>query len=210
MDSNNSAEEKKRFARIRRVKWLLRPLPRRAVLHRYPFISRFAQLARKMPYLWSFRPREVVPALYAGFIIAFLPLLGIQVPIAFGAAILFRANLPITVALQFISLPFTVPIIWWISYNVGDFFIGFFGSETTIQQAEALGRSQVGLIKNGLRGYMCITVGGLILGYFSGFVSSLVYRMAAVTKASKSRSRAKSDPDIDPSGGDENSSCDKA
>ncbi|HCR37111.1 MAG TPA: hypothetical protein DIU37_03070, partial [Opitutae bacterium] len=55
------AEKQERYSRIRRVKKLLRPLPRRANIHRYPFIKWFANAAHKRPYLWSFRTKEVTP-----------------------------------------------------------------------------------------------------------------------------------------------------
>jgi uncharacterized protein len=108
-----------RFARIRRAKWLLRFTPRRASLHRYPFIGRFADFARKRSYLWSFRTDQVRPALYAGSIIALLPILGVQIPVAFVLAIIFRSNVMLLVGLQFITNPFTAWFIYPATYQVG-------------------------------------------------------------------------------------------
>jgi uncharacterized protein len=94
-----------RRSRLRR---LLRPLPRRGNLHRYPIINWFAEHARRRPFLWSFKRSQVLPALYWGSVISLLPLYGVQLLIAFAAALLFRANLTIIVALQFITNPLTV------------------------------------------------------------------------------------------------------
>ena len=69
------ARKQKRI-RIRRAKQLLRPLPRKATLHRWPALKWFADTARKRPYLCSFRILEVSLALYLGFAIVFLPIVG--------------------------------------------------------------------------------------------------------------------------------------
>ncbi len=90
----------RRHVRIRRAKRFLRPLPRKATLHRWPILKRFAETARKRPYLWSFRQREVNIALYIGFVITFLPLVGIQFILAFAAALTLRANLPVIMGTQ--------------------------------------------------------------------------------------------------------------
>ncbi|PJF37773.1 MAG: DUF2062 domain-containing protein, partial [Phototrophicales bacterium] len=95
-------------------------MPRRATLHNYPFIKFFAESARKRAYLWSFRVSEVIPAIYAGSIISFLPLYGIQIPLAFACALLFRANLMILVGLQFITNPVTIVPIYSLEYFLGD------------------------------------------------------------------------------------------
>src|SRR3546814_6139453 len=39
---------------------LLRPLPRRANVSRYPVIKWFAGLARRLPFLWSFRAQHEI------------------------------------------------------------------------------------------------------------------------------------------------------
>ena len=72
-----------KFRHIRRTKWWLRRLPRRARLRRYPIIKFFAHYALRRPYLWSFRSEHVTPAIYAGFILTLLPLYGIQILLAF-------------------------------------------------------------------------------------------------------------------------------
>ena len=41
--------------RRRRIRRWLKPLPRRASIHRYPILNRFADFARRRPYLWSFK-----------------------------------------------------------------------------------------------------------------------------------------------------------
>ena len=107
--------------RIRRAKQFLRPLPRKATIHRWPVLKWFANTARKRPYLWSFRVREVSIALYLGFVISFLPLPGIQFLIAFAAAWILRANLPIIMGAQLITNLATM----WLIYPA----LGAFGTQ---------------------------------------------------------------------------------
>ena len=94
---------KQKRLRIRRAKQLLRPLPRKATLHRWPVLRWFADKARKHPYLWSFRKREVSLALYLGFVIAFLPIVRIQFILAIASAWVLRANLPVMMGKQLVT-----------------------------------------------------------------------------------------------------------
>lgn len=178
-------ERKQRHSRIRRVKKFLRPLPRRANVHRYPVIKWFADAARKRPYLWSFRSSEVVPALYAGFILTFIPLYGIQIPTAFVLSLLFRANLPVLIALQFISNPLTVPPIYIADYYTGKFILSFMGGAPALP-AEVqdianpeTAKKAAGAVRQGFSIFGYTMVGGAIIGYFCGFISSAIYRIGS-------------------------------
>lgn len=115
---------------LRRRRWLrrlLRPLPRRANVRRYPVIKWFAEHAGRYPFLWSFKRQHVLPALYAGSVLALLPLYGVQLPIAFLIAVLLRANLTLTVALQFLTNPFTLVPIYGATAWVGSKLMTAFG-----------------------------------------------------------------------------------
>lgn len=98
---------------------LLKPLPRRANLGRYPVLRWFKGIAARAPFLWSFRQSHVLRAIYAGSLIAFMPLVGLQVLIAFIAALMLRANLTIAVALQFITNPLTMAPIYYATWRAG-------------------------------------------------------------------------------------------
>ncbi len=179
MTADEARLKEEHFSRIRRIKRLLRFLPRKGNVHTYPVIRFFAATARKTPFLWSFKVPEVVRALYAGCILTFLPLLGVQIPLAFGAAFLFRANLPIILGLQFLSTPFTVPFLYTAAYFIGDFLLSIFGNQATIEEVGTIA-TEAGFVQKGVYWYAAISLGGLVIGYFSGFVSSLVYRVAAI------------------------------
>lgn len=187
MDPEESEFREARWRRIRRVKRWLRPLPRRATIHRYPILKFFAETARKRAYIWSFRIENAVPAIYAGCILTLLPLYGLQIAGALLLTLVLRANLPILVGLQVVSNPITVFPIWFSAYQVGRIVLGVLGIE-----AAPLARSEVhALLYNfthGLWGdnmerllsvFGVTSLGAIVMGSFFGLIGSTVYRIVA-------------------------------
>lgn len=176
----------KYFERVRRVKRWLRPLPRRATVHKYPVLKWFAEAARKRSYLWSFKREEVILAIYVGSILTFLPLYGIQIGLGLLAAMLFRCNLMVVIALVMVSNPLTVGPMWFCNYYVGDFLLNVFSIDASAMHIEGVRsiEAEEGVklgegMKKAIHYYGAISLGGLILGYFSGFILSLIYQLAA-------------------------------
>ena len=195
----------KRHERIRRVKRLMRPLPRRSNVHRYPFLKWFAQTARKRSYLWSFRRQYIIPAIYVGCILSMLPIYGIQVPLAFFLAIVLRCNLMIMIATQFITNPVTAVPLYTIACFVGlqilsltgydipggsawefagimasnlkAILFSVVGNASAQQSVHALVQeSGMSLMKLGYLAFISTVIGGAIIGYFIGFIFSCVYQ----------------------------------
>jgi uncharacterized protein (DUF2062 family) len=111
------------FARIRRAKFWLRFMPRRARFHTYPLIGRFAEFARKRNYLWSFRYPQLRASFYVGSILSLMPAMGVQLPLAFALALLLRTNVMILGGLQFITNPVTAAPIYIGTWKLGMFVI---------------------------------------------------------------------------------------
>jgi hypothetical protein len=95
-------------------------MPRRALLHKYPVIGRFAHRLRRHTCLWSFRREDVRRAYYAGSVLAFLPLLGIQMPIAVAAAVVLRSNVMVMGGLQFLTNPVTAAPVYYVTHRLGE------------------------------------------------------------------------------------------
>lgn len=140
--SDHEFERMRRHANTRRAKKMLRYAPRRAVFHRYPFIGRFAALARRRAYLWSFKPQHVRPAIYAGAVLSLWPVMGIQLILAFIAALTMRSNIMVVGVLQFITNPLTAAPIYYVTYRVGKYVLaltGFTGGAAPqVDQADAV------------------------------------------------------------------------
>jgi len=183
------------FARIRR---LLRPLPRRTNLHRYPVLKWFAASARKRRYLWSFKEDDTTPSFYAGAVLAMLPLYGVQLPLSLAFALVLRCNLPIVAALLFITNPLTVAPAYLTTYYVGDVILEAAGWVHEVSAEEAVAAAQQGVALFG-RGYVALTAGGLVLGLFAGGIAHVLYRLlvpravSAYTKRRDARLRAQRD-----------------
>lgn len=127
-DSHHHRQRLLHFARIRRVKWILRFMPRRARFHTYPLVGRFAGFARARSYLWSFSYPQIRPAFYLGSVLTLLPVVA-QLPIAFGLCLLFRTNFMILGGLQFASNLLTLPFIFAGCYQIGMFVLRATGLE---------------------------------------------------------------------------------
>jgi uncharacterized protein len=170
-----------RHARIRRVKQLLKWMPRRANLDRYPVVKWFAKAARKRPYLWSFKVPSCTPAFYFGSLIAFMPLMGVQIILAFAAAIFLRANLPITIGLQAISNPVTIAFLYPLNFMIGRKTMDFFGLGAELNPI--------------MSGMQATFLGGIVLGLTVGASLDLFYRLTVyeASKLASARRRERAD-----------------
>lgn len=162
--------------RVRRTKKWLRLLPRKAQLEKYPILGKFANTARKSAFLWSFRSQEVIPAFFAGWVVSLMPIMGIQIPVAIVCAFLFRANILILTALQMITNPVTVPIIWPTLYKVGQFVVHLLGNETVTTLNTGSFDSVSHASKWFLRATATTTLGGILMGYCFAFLSCFIYK----------------------------------
>lgn len=175
------------FRRVRRLKRILRPLPRRANVHRYPVLKWFASTARKRSYLWSFRKENIVPAIYIGSILALLPPPTPQMPLTLLLALLLHFNIMVGAALTFITNPFTIVPLYYADYKIGGFILDTFWhpslmEEITPEIAEIYTgptavepEVKLTIMQRVLDGWVQTAVGGLILGLIFGVVIHIAY-----------------------------------
>jgi uncharacterized protein len=170
---------------IRWLKRVLRWMPRKTNIHRYPGLGWLANAAKKRPYLWSLKYPAIAPAFYAGSILSFLPIMGIQIPVAFLFALILRANLPVMIALQFITNWVTAVPIYYTCYEIGRLILHLLGFSVENIDMQAL-REFFGNVTdknwamNGkilLRVFGVMSIGGVILGSFFALVLDASYRL---------------------------------
>jgi len=180
-DETIKLEDRRR--RIRRLKKWMRPLPRRSNIHRYPVLKWFSGTARRRVFLWSFRSREMVTALFLGLIVAFMPLVGIQMLIVFFLALWFRANLPVIVALQWVSNPFTMGPIYFADYQIGLAMMELFSiapePNPLLQPDYDWAHFELRDLGALLDTFPPMMLGGLALGSFIGLVVAVAYKWLA-------------------------------
>ena len=204
-DAEHHHQRLLRFARIRRLKLLLRYVPRRARFHTYPVVGRFAEFARKRSYLWSFRYSDLRPAFYAGSILSLMPAIGVQLPVAFILCLLLRTNFMVAGGLQFVTNIATAVFVYPVTYKVGAVVLSQTGwgpaeavppvpppeideaHTATVPEPAAdnsghlLGNWLADLaakfrVNNLTHLFNCLVVGGLIVGTVMGAVIDLLWR----------------------------------
>ncbi|MAZ89806.1 MAG: ATP-binding protein [Cellvibrionaceae bacterium] len=92
-------------------------LPDPAEFKKRPALNFMSHLLHD-PNLFHLNRHSVSGAFFIGLFTAFLPILG-QMPIAALLALVCRVNLPIAVALVWISNPITIPPIFFATYELG-------------------------------------------------------------------------------------------
>jgi len=100
---------------------LKRFIPTPETIKNNPTLRRFEKFLHD-PNLFHLNRHSVSVAFFWGLLIAILPVPG-QMPLAALAALVFRCNLPIAVALAWVSNPFTTPFILLLSYKLGAFML---------------------------------------------------------------------------------------
>jgi uncharacterized protein (DUF2062 family) len=74
------------------------------------------------PNLWHMNRHSVAKAFAVGLFFAFIPV-PFQMVLAAGTAIMVHSNLPLSVALVWLTNPFTMPAIFYFCYSVGAWLI---------------------------------------------------------------------------------------
>ena len=179
---DHEAFKKWRHAQIRSAKRLLRPLPRKANVHRYPVLKKFKGLKEKK-YLWSFRVKDVIPSLYAAWILALVPLFGFQLVLSVCFALYFRSNLPIMAGIQLTTNAFTVPPIFYVMHLIGAAVWSGLGGPAEVVTLEDMKNIMGFFSEFGVFTALIIIlemfIGGFITGGILGFFSSSIYRFMA-------------------------------
>lgn len=211
--THDEHHRKDRFARIRRVKNFLRFMPRRARLHKYPLIGRFAAIARRRAYLWSFKTAHVRPALYAGSILSLMPFMGVQIPLALLLSVLLRGNFMILGGLQFLTTPVTAVPVYYGTYQLGKsvMMLSGFGQSIEVSEIPAFdlpsapppadpAQASAGLAENDVQPphelrwtpnfgtrINALLLGGLVAGSALGALLDLLWHLGARQAAARHR-----------------------
>ncbi|MDX1606076.1 MAG: DUF2062 domain-containing protein [Candidatus Competibacterales bacterium] len=96
---------------------LRRYMPDHGMLRKHRLLRVFGKQLHD-PNIWHLNRRSVAGGLGIGVFVAFIPL-PLQMVIAAALALWWRANLPLSVAAVWITNPFTMPPIFFISYQFG-------------------------------------------------------------------------------------------
>lgn len=135
--------------------------------------------------LWHLNRRSASRAFAIGLFVAFLPI-PMQMMVAAALAILFRANLPLSVALVWISNPITMPALFYASYQLGAFLLGRRTEPFLFEPSLAWFMASLGSVGPAFI-LGCVVLG--ILAGLTGFITiRILWRQAAI-KAWRERQR---------------------
>lgn len=111
-------------------------------------------------------PGRVALALFCGFVLGCTPLFGLHFLLCAGAAWLLRLNLPLMYAAANISIPPMVPLLGWVSVQLGTFLAS--GHAMHLGRADFRGTS---LAATAGRFFWAWMLGGVVLGGAIGLVA---------------------------------------
>lgn len=110
-------------------KFLKRYLPEMGKLSQHRVLRVFGRLLHD-PNLWHLNRYSASGAVAVGLFIAFMPIPFQMVPAA-ALAIMLRLNLPLAVAMVWVTNPFTMPPLFYLCYKVGAWILGSVDQELT-------------------------------------------------------------------------------
>jgi len=126
------------------------------------------------PSLWHFNRHSVAGAFFIGMVCAFIPI-PFQMVLAASLAIFFHVNIPVSVALVWLTNPLTMGPLFYFTYEVGEWILGL--PDTDNFYFEPTWDWLVGLFSNNWGPFLlgCL-VTGLTLGIVGYFSIHLIWR----------------------------------
>ncbi|MBO1895126.1 DUF2062 domain-containing protein [Shewanella sp. BF02_Schw] len=103
-------------------KLIQRFMPKPETLREHKYLRMFGTLLHK-PNLWALNRKSAPGAFAVGLFVAWIPM-PFQMVVAAGFAIIFNVNLPVAVALVWITNPLTMPIMFYGAYLLGAKILG--------------------------------------------------------------------------------------
>ncbi len=122
------------------------------------------------PNLWHLNRRSVAGAFSVGLFVAFIPV-PFQMVFAAIAAIPCRVNLPISVALVWLTNPVTMPPVFYTAYKIGTWLLGIPPSEFHFELSWSWLTSELGTM------FAPFILGCLLLSTFSAIAGNVLVRM---------------------------------
>ena len=114
-----------------------------------------------------------------------LPIVGVQMLVVFFIALVVRANLPIIVAIQWISNPISMGPIYFADYQIGMVFLHLLGIDyernRLLNSEYNWSEFTLADLKTLLDTFPPMLVGGSIIGISVGVVSVFLYKLVSKT-----------------------------
>lgn len=163
-------------------KFLKRFMPDPHEIKNNKFLSLFGSLLHE-PNLWHMNRRSMAGAFMVGLFFAWWPV-PFQMVLAAGGAILLRTNLPMSVAVVWITNPVTMPAMFYFAYVVGTWVIGAPEMAFSVELSMEWLMNELSLI------WKPFLTGCLILGVISSAVGYFVINYLWIHQVNKQRKQS--------------------
>ena len=131
--------------------------------------------------LWNFNRKSISKAFAVGLFFAFIPV-PFQMLLAAPAAVIFGANLPLSIALVWITNPITIPPIYYGCYKLGAWILGVQIESDFVMSLEYVWQVFDTIWQPFLLGCLTVSVVTSFIGYFG---VQLIYRYRIYRRMSK-------------------------
>ena len=150
-------------------KFIKRLLPDTDTMRRHRHLRHFGERLRNHS-LWHLNRRSVSGGVAVGLFVAMLPLPFLMV-IAAGIAILATVNLPISVAMVWITNPLTMGPLFYFNYRVGAFLLG---ERPTNEHFRGSAMDMIGSM---LHIWQPLLLGGVVVGLVAALLGWILVRL---------------------------------
>ena len=94
-------------------------LPTHEKIKEFKILKVFGNLLHKRE-IWSLSRKKILGGVFIGMLVAFIPM-PFQMVLVACLAIIFNVNFPITLPIVWITNPLTMPFIYYVEYEIGNF-----------------------------------------------------------------------------------------
>ncbi|MCH9745661.1 MAG: DUF2062 domain-containing protein [Proteobacteria bacterium] len=133
------------------------------------------------PSLWNFNRKSISKAFAVGLFFAFIPV-PFQMLLAAPGAVIFSANLPLSIALVWITNPFTMAPIYYGCYKLGAWLLGIQIETDAVMSLEYVWQVFETIWQPFLLGCLIVSIVSALLGYFG---VQLIYRYRVFRRSKK-------------------------
>lgn len=133
------------------------------------------------PSLWNFNRRSISKAFAVGLFCAFIPV-PFQMLLAAPGAVIFAANLPLSVALVWVSNPLTIPPIFYACYQLGAWILGVRIEQDFVMSLEYVWQVLGVIWQPFLLGCLVFSMLSSFMGYWA---IQLIYRLKAFQRSKR-------------------------
>lgn len=173
-------------------RFIQRIIPDHEVIRNHKHLQIFGTLLHD-PNLWHLNRRSASGAFAVGLFMAFMPV-PFQMLLAAAAAIVFRVNLPLSVALVWVTNPITIPPMFYFAYLVGTWVLGTPPADTSGPEQMALLSANTSLWESLHHVWEPLLLGSFICATVSAAVGYLairgLWRLRVVNHLKQRRERA--------------------